>query len=168
MALTVLLKKAGERANNVLANLGIVESKFPGKDGDMIYSKNNICVHPPSSGGDMIQHVPGYLTIHCQQVQNAGITLTLQWLPNESLEKNPARINTMSPRSSPNIQYVALQSHAKLRNVSSNKTVLNLVLNILPISVVCTDYSNTNSRASESSMQLKFPLMIVQCFDTPP
>lgn len=40
--------------------------KFPGKDGDIIYSKNNVCVHPNCVDGEPV-HVPGYMTLHCQQ-----------------------------------------------------------------------------------------------------
>ncbi|VDN35720.1 unnamed protein product [Gongylonema pulchrum] len=38
-----------------------------------------------------IQHIPGYLTLQCQNDDILGITLILQWLPNAALEKNPAR-----------------------------------------------------------------------------
>lgn len=40
--------------------------KFPGKEGDIIYSKNNVCVHPAVNDAEP-SHVPGYLTLHCQK-----------------------------------------------------------------------------------------------------
>lgn len=81
------LRKATEKATDVLQNLGIGElyrwlfltrlvyrmceglgdsAKFPGRDGDVIYSKNNVCVHPAGSGTQQ-RHVPGYLSLHCQK-----------------------------------------------------------------------------------------------------
>lgn len=42
--------------------------KFPAKEGDIIYSKNNVCIHPPdATNPNGNSHVPGYLTIHCQR-----------------------------------------------------------------------------------------------------
>lgn len=41
--------------------------KFPGKEGDIIYSKNNVCVHPAVVNDVEPAHVPGYLTLHCQK-----------------------------------------------------------------------------------------------------
>ncbi|RCN36844.1 hypothetical protein ANCCAN_17258 [Ancylostoma caninum] len=48
---------------------------------------------------DNIIHTPGYLTIHCQQDEQIGTTLVLQWLPNSTLHKNPSSIRSVSPRS---------------------------------------------------------------------
>ncbi|KIH67964.1 hypothetical protein ANCDUO_01706 [Ancylostoma duodenale] len=64
-----------------------------GKDGDIVFSKNNVCVHDVGAEDeiDNIIHTPGYLTIHCQQDEQIGTTLVLQWLPNSTLHKNPSR-----------------------------------------------------------------------------
>lgn len=55
---------------------------FLGKDGDIVYSKNNVCVHPPKKAdtADGLLHSPGYLTIHCQHDDQLGVTLILQVL----------------------------------------------------------------------------------------
>ncbi|KAH7699823.1 Protein TBC-16, partial [Aphelenchoides avenae] len=77
-------------------------SYFLGKDGDIVYSKNNVCVHETREipgNDDDVSHIPGYLTIHCLHDEHLGATLVLQWLPNKTLEKNPASIRCVSPRS---------------------------------------------------------------------
>lgn len=92
---------------------------FLGKDGEIVYSKNNVCVHESSDSSvgvslqnrlnpihkffkevdeDNVLHTPGYLTIHCLNDEQIGVTLVLQWLPNATLEKNPASIRCVSPR----------------------------------------------------------------------
>ncbi|TMS37035.1 hypothetical protein L596_004057 [Steinernema carpocapsae] len=38
------------------------------------------------------------MTIHCLNDEQSGVTLVLQWLPNTTLEKNPASIRCVSPR----------------------------------------------------------------------
>lgn len=87
-------------------------SYFLGKDGDIVYSKNNVCVHETKEipvrhpylslilgnnslqgNDDDVSHIPGYLTIHCLHDEHLGATLVLQWLPNKTLEKNPARFD---------------------------------------------------------------------------
>lgn len=48
-------------------------------------------------------HTPGYLTIHCSEDDQLGITLILQWLPNTLLEKTPTRYPLMGPGDSPDL-----------------------------------------------------------------
>uniref|UniRef100_A0A915KQR6 Uncharacterized protein n=1 Tax=Romanomermis culicivorax TaxID=13658 RepID=A0A915KQR6_ROMCU len=91
--------------------------KFPGKEGDIIYSKNNVCLHPNVVDGEPT-HVPGYLTLHCQKDEVLGITLILQWLPNATLEKNPRSIRTMSPRFDQNS---SPRSRVKLRALEGDQ-----------------------------------------------
>ncbi|MFH4981577.1 hypothetical protein AB6A40_008286 [Gnathostoma spinigerum] len=93
-----LLKKAQGAINNLRGAKG----SFIGKDGDIVYSKNNVCIHDTCSTetsvhGCCFRHIPGYLTIHCQNDETIGITLILQWLPNTTIEKNPASIRSVSP-----------------------------------------------------------------------
>lgn len=40
--------------------------KPPPLDGEIIYSKNNVCVHPPAPLSLDVEHHPGYLTIRSQ------------------------------------------------------------------------------------------------------
>lgn len=50
-------------------------------------------------------HTPGYLTIHCQQDEQIGVTLVLQWLPNTTLHKNPARLSE-TPQNNYNFEQI--------------------------------------------------------------
>ncbi|CAB3400402.1 unnamed protein product [Caenorhabditis bovis] len=97
-AFSELFKKAQDAFNGMRGG----NSFFLGKDGDVVFSKNNICVHEsnPNMNEDEV-HCPGYLTVHCQSDEAIGITLILQWLPNVTLHKNPASIRSVSPRGRP-------------------------------------------------------------------
>uniref|UniRef100_A0A914HVB8 Rab-GAP TBC domain-containing protein n=1 Tax=Globodera rostochiensis TaxID=31243 RepID=A0A914HVB8_GLORO len=91
-----LLKKA----HGAIAQLrGGGANYFLGKNGEVIFSKNNVCVHETGgdSGEEEAVHSPGYLTIHCSEDEQLGITLILQWLPNALLEKTPSSIRCVSP-----------------------------------------------------------------------
>uniref|UniRef100_A0A1I7ZV93 Rab-GAP TBC domain-containing protein n=1 Tax=Steinernema glaseri TaxID=37863 RepID=A0A1I7ZV93_9BILA len=92
-----------KKAHGAIANLRGTNNLFFGKDGEIVYSKNNVCIHDlrPSElqdDGEDSSHTPGYMTIHCLNDEQSGITLVLQWLPNTTLEKNPASIRCVSPR----------------------------------------------------------------------
>ncbi|EYC34590.1 hypothetical protein Y032_0001g483 [Ancylostoma ceylanicum] len=90
-----------KKAQDALSNLRGYNNFLLGKDGDIVFSKNNVCVHDVGAEDeiDNIIHTPGYLTIHCQQDDQIGTTLILQWLPNSTLHKNPSSIRSVSPRS---------------------------------------------------------------------
>ncbi|XP_069166722.1 TBC1 domain family member 16-like [Procambarus clarkii] len=74
-------------------------SKPAYEDGDIVFCKNNVCVHPPSryrGDGERVHH-PGYLVIKCQADMTFGTTLHLNWIPNERLRRNHelvSQINT--------------------------------------------------------------------------
>ncbi|EFO13719.1 hypothetical protein LOAG_14809, partial [Loa loa] len=81
----------------------VLNNTFIGQDGDIVYSKNNVCIHDVRKNDqqdtdDTIQHIPGYLTLQCQSDDTLGITLILQWLPNATLEKNPRSIRSVSQK----------------------------------------------------------------------
>ena len=78
-------------------------NKAPPLDGEIIYCKNNVCVHPPSSLSTNVEHYPGYLTIRAQGNGNVQSSLLLTWIPNSSLNKSPSkrRIVSSSSESSP-------------------------------------------------------------------
>lgn len=63
MALSTIVKKASS-----LLRLGSSDSlKPPPLDGEIIYCKNNVCVHPPASLLLDSEHHPGYLTLRAHQ-----------------------------------------------------------------------------------------------------
>ncbi|CCD71563.2 Rab-GAP TBC domain-containing protein [Caenorhabditis elegans] len=92
-----------KKAHDALNGIRGVNSFFLGRDGDVVYSKNNVCVHETDAkAGEDEAHCPGYLTVHCQCDESMGLTLILQWLPNLTLQKNPQSIRSVSPRGKQN------------------------------------------------------------------
>lgn len=70
-------------------------------DNEILFCKNNVCVHPPTIARhelDIVHH-PGYLTITTKvftdQHNNAKRpTLFLNWIPNSTLKKCPSAVET--------------------------------------------------------------------------
>ncbi|XP_038064268.1 TBC1 domain family member 16-like [Patiria miniata] len=82
--------------------LGISDPEYiraPPLDGEIIYCKNNVCVHPPSSLARTAEHYPGYLTLRSQGNGHVTSSLILTWIPNSSLDKH----QRMSPKTPPEI-----------------------------------------------------------------
>ncbi|GFV34038.1 TBC1 domain family member 16 [Trichonephila clavipes] len=70
-------------------------------DGEVIFCKNNVCVHPPTCFRTEVAHHPGYLAIREQIDEVLGSTLILTWIPNATLKKNPHSLENRTPESSP-------------------------------------------------------------------
>ncbi|XP_052071008.1 TBC1 domain family member 16-like [Mytilus californianus] len=87
MAFSTIFKKATN-----LLGIGGSDLKPPPLDGEIIYCKNNVCVHPPAPLTMDSEHHPGYLNIRSQMDKSKGPTLILTWIPNSSLKKNPRSI----------------------------------------------------------------------------
>ncbi|CAF1198268.1 unnamed protein product, partial [Adineta ricciae] len=79
----------------------LLKNKCPPLDGEIIFSKNNICVHPPSRLHSYTLHHPGYLCVKCQNSPQFGSTLILTWIPNSTL-KNRSNTSQLSPTSDEN------------------------------------------------------------------
>ncbi|XP_064108840.1 TBC1 domain family member 16-like [Macrobrachium nipponense] len=78
------------RASSFLGITASESSKPAYEDGDIVFCKNNVCVHPPSryrGDGEKIHH-PGYLVIKCLADVTLGTTLHLSWIPNDRLRRN--------------------------------------------------------------------------------
>ncbi|CAE1287106.1 TBC1 domain family member 16 [Acanthosepion pharaonis] len=98
--------------------------KPPPLDGEIIYSKNNVCVHPPAPLSLDVEHHPGYLTIRSQNDSVTGPTLILTWIPNATLKRNPRSIENSpnrsamgSPKSSP--RRTPKQDYARSDNLAT-------------------------------------------------
>ena len=74
----------------------LLKNKCPPLDGEIVFSKNNICVHPPSRLHSYTLHHPGYLCIKCQNSPQFGSTLILTWIPNSTL-KSRSNTSQQSP-----------------------------------------------------------------------
>lgn len=75
--------------------------KPPAADGEVVFCKNNVCVHPAVSPKNGVIHHPGYLTIKVHHDEVLGLSLRLSWIPNASLKKNPRSLENRTPCSSP-------------------------------------------------------------------
>ncbi|CAL1288438.1 unnamed protein product [Larinioides sclopetarius] len=93
-----LLRKASSLLK--IGGLDASPQKVP-TDGEIIFCKNNVCVHPPTSFRTDVAHHPGYLTIREQVDEILGSTLILTWIPNATLKKNPHSLENKTPESSP-------------------------------------------------------------------
>lgn len=54
------------KASNLLGFGGQDRLQPPPLDGEIIYCKNNVCVHPPANLNRATEHYPGYLNIRSQ------------------------------------------------------------------------------------------------------
>ncbi|VIO86092.1 Uncharacterized protein BM_BM17900 [Brugia malayi] len=106
------------KAHGALNSFRGLNNTFIGQDGDIVYSKNNVCIHDVSKSDhkdtdDSIEHIPGYLTLQCQSDDILGVTLILQWLPNATLEKNPRSIRSVSQKNQ-----TVVDKQTKFRNIN--------------------------------------------------
>ncbi|KAH0560180.1 TBC1 domain family member 16 [Cotesia glomerata] len=98
MSLPSLLKKASSYI------LGDSSSSNPGmiyQDGEALFCKNNVCVHPPSlmrQHCEVIHH-PGYMTVVCKLDKNTNLpSLQLSWIPNSTLCKHPTTLENITAK----------------------------------------------------------------------
>lgn len=71
-------------------------------EGEVIFCKNNVCIHPPLPLQAETEHHPGYLSISVQPDSTLGSTFVLTWIPNSTLKKNSQTAGCITPLSSPN------------------------------------------------------------------
>lgn len=92
MPLPSILKKA---SSYILGDCGNDNRKTQYHDGETLFCKNNVCVHPPSlirQHCDVIHH-PGYMTITCRIEKTTNQpNLHLSWIPNTTLHKHPTTL----------------------------------------------------------------------------
>lgn len=101
MPISSILKRAtsyilgnGEDANE--------SDDFNYEDNEILFCKNNVCVHPPAFAREEVQHCSGYLTLCTKTfVDQHNLakrpTLFLTWIPNSTLRKCPAALENCSP-----------------------------------------------------------------------
>ncbi|XP_064251989.1 TBC1 domain family member 16 isoform X3 [Passer domesticus] len=101
MSLGRLLRRASSKASDLL-------TLTPGGggssvlDGDIIYSKNNVCVHPPELLQGIGEHHPGYLCLYMEKDELLGTTLILAWVPNSRIQRQDEEaLRYVTPESSP-------------------------------------------------------------------
>nr|XP_019957333.1 PREDICTED: TBC1 domain family member 16 [Paralichthys olivaceus] len=104
MSLGRLLRRASSKASDLLTfNPGAGGSSLrSGLDGEIIFSKNNVCVHPTEPLPGLAEHHPGYLCVHVEKDESLGTTLILTWVPNSRIQKQDEEaLRYITPESSP-------------------------------------------------------------------
>ncbi|XP_051905570.1 TBC1 domain family member 16 isoform X1 [Hippocampus zosterae] len=112
MSLGRLLRRASSKASDLLTfNPGAAGVALrSGLDGEIIYSKNNVCVHPSEPLPGLAEHHPGYLCVHVEKDESLGTTLILTWVPNSRIQKQDEEaLRYITPESSP------VRRHARRR-----------------------------------------------------
>lgn len=98
MPLPNILRKA---SNYILGECGQDNRNVIYQDGETLFCKNNVCVHPPTlirQHTDVVHH-PGYMTITCKLNKNSNLpTLHLSWIPNSTLRKHPTTLESLSAK----------------------------------------------------------------------
>ncbi|NXI60908.1 TBC16 protein, partial [Anseranas semipalmata] len=103
MSLGRLLRRASSKASDLLTlNPGGSSSSSSVLDGEIIYSKNNVCVHPPELLQGIGEHHPGYLCLYMEKDELLGTTLILAWVPNSRIQRQDEEaLRYITPESSP-------------------------------------------------------------------
>ncbi|XP_078427172.1 TBC1 domain family member 16 [Cetorhinus maximus] len=101
MSLGQLLRRASSKASDLLTfNQSSGSSRI--LDGEIIYSKNNVCVHPSDLLRGLGEHHPGYLCIHLEKDELLGTTLIITWIPNTRIQRQDEEaLRYITPESSP-------------------------------------------------------------------
>ncbi|XP_065092903.1 TBC1 domain family member 16 [Ochlerotatus camptorhynchus] len=101
------------------------------EDNEVLFCKNNICVHPPAvirQESDIL-HYPGYLTVTTKtfidQYNNAKRpTLFLTWIPNSTLRKCPSTVENCGFFRSNSLFETKLKQHQQLQQQSQKEIQL--------------------------------------------
>lgn len=114
-----------KRASSYFLGLEFDENEEPPDyvDNEILFCKNNVCVHPPTIARhelDIVHH-PGYLTVTTKvftdQHNNAKRpTLFLNWIPNSTLRKCPSAVE-----SSPSDDLICVNKPTKPQDIPSQK-----------------------------------------------
>uniref|UniRef100_A0A8C8VKF0 TBC1 domain family member 16 n=1 Tax=Pelusios castaneus TaxID=367368 RepID=A0A8C8VKF0_9SAUR len=103
MSLGRLLRRASSKATDLLTlNSGCGAGSSSVVDGEIIYSKNNVCVHPAEVLPGVGEHHPGYLCLYMEKDELLGTTLILAWVPNSRIQRQDEEaLRYITPESSP-------------------------------------------------------------------
>ncbi|XP_066093850.1 TBC1 domain family member 16 isoform X3 [Saccopteryx bilineata] len=103
MSLGRLLRRASSKASDLLTLTPGGGGGPPSVlDGEIIYSKNNVCVHPPEGLQGLGEHHPGYLCLYTEKDELLEATLILAWVPNSRIQRQDEEaLRYITPESSP-------------------------------------------------------------------
>ncbi|KAG8221891.1 hypothetical protein J437_LFUL006709 [Ladona fulva] len=146
-------------------------------DGEVVFCKNNVCVHPPTAlrrqDWEVVHH-PGYLTVTyhlCLQPTGDGInatnekhrpTLRLNWIPNATLRRNPSAAIRQGPNSTSEDQNGSSSNSFRLSS-SAPATA-----GIIPLENACPSIegTDTDSEGGPSSHCEQSDVIHIQTSDT--
>ncbi|XP_040291055.1 TBC1 domain family member 16 isoform X1 [Bufo bufo] len=115
MSLGKLLRRASSKASDFLT-LGSGGENSSILDGEIIFSKNNVCVHPPELLHNVASHHPGYLCVYMEKDESLGTTLILAWVPNSRIQRQDEEaLRYITPESSP-----VRKTHKRSRHVPNS------------------------------------------------
>ncbi|XP_068606366.1 TBC1 domain family member 16 [Brachionichthys hirsutus] len=104
MSLGRLLRRASSKASDLLTFNPAAGGTLMrlGLDGEIIFSKNNVCVHPTELLPGLAEHHPGYLCVHMEKDESLGTTLILTWVPNSRIQRQDEEaLRYITPENSP-------------------------------------------------------------------
>ncbi|NXP37413.1 TBC16 protein, partial [Leiothrix lutea] len=102
MSLGRLLRRASSKASDLLTLTAGTGGSSSVLDGEIIYSKNNVCVHPPELLQGVGEHHPGYLCLYMEKDELLGTTLILAWVPNSRIQRQDEEaLRYVTPEGSP-------------------------------------------------------------------
>lgn len=118
---------------------------FNYEDNEMLFCKNNVCVHPPAFAREEsdVQHYSGYLTLCTktfidQHNLTKRPTLFLTWIPNSTLRKCPAALENCSPMHHPKTAIALQKKNVLLEEEENADTEQNHTNNNIQIQMVNT------------------------------
>uniref|UniRef100_A0A8C7KCQ9 TBC1 domain family, member 16 n=1 Tax=Oncorhynchus kisutch TaxID=8019 RepID=A0A8C7KCQ9_ONCKI len=152
MSLGRLLRRASSKASDLLTfNPGSAGSRN-GLDGEIIFSKNNVCVHPAEPLPGLPEHHPGYLCVHMEKDESLGTTLILTWVPNSRIQRQDEEaLRYITPESSP-VRRNARRRPRSLNFCNIGELCFRMVLNFHLVEfhpLKKPFYGNTNSGTDE-------------------
>uniref|UniRef100_A0A3P9B2A8 TBC1 domain family, member 16 n=1 Tax=Maylandia zebra TaxID=106582 RepID=A0A3P9B2A8_9CICH len=149
MSLGRLLRRASSKASDLLTfNPGAGGSSLrSGLDGEIIFSKNNVCVHPAEPLPGLAEHHPGYLCVHVEKDESLGTTLILTWVPNSRIQRQDEEaLRYITPESSP------VRRNARRRGRRYKNVLLKMCLWVVYAVLISRSapHSSGNSTSTES------------------
>ncbi|XP_069809020.1 TBC1 domain family member 16 isoform X3 [Dendropsophus ebraccatus] len=115
MSLGKLLRRASSKASDLLT-FGSWGENSSILDGEIIFSKNNVCVHPPELLHNVASHHPGYLCVYTEKDESLGTTLILAWVPNSRIQRQDEEaLRYITPESSP-----VRRTHKRNRHIANS------------------------------------------------
>uniref|UniRef100_A0A3B4Z5H1 TBC1 domain family, member 16 n=1 Tax=Seriola lalandi dorsalis TaxID=1841481 RepID=A0A3B4Z5H1_SERLL len=146
MSLGRLLRRASSKASDLLTfNPGAGGSSLrSGLDGEIIFSKNNVCVHPAEPLPGLAEHHPGYLCVHVEKDESLGTTLILTWVPNSRIQRQDEEaLRYITPESSP------VRRNARRRGRRWGKSFLKMSWIHLIRSLLCLHASDSQAQEED-------------------